>query len=74
MRALSNIDMLGRFTSRGASEADQDVRVAALYAQVNYNLMAVNAFMAMTGLYQLQRKLRHDYAEPKGIVHEEKAQ
>ena len=42
--------------------------------QVNYNLMAVNAFMALTGLYQLGRKLRHDYGEPKAVVHEEKAQ
>jgi hypothetical protein len=28
--------------------------------QVNYNLLAVNAFMAVTGIYQLQRKIRHD--------------
>jgi hypothetical protein len=27
---------------------------------VNYNLMTVNAFMALTGLYQLQRKIRYD--------------
>lgn len=33
--------------------------------QINYNLMAVNAFMAMTGLYQLSRKLRQDYGQPK---------
>lgn len=32
----------------------------ALPPQVNYNLLAVNAFMAVTGLYQLQRKIRHD--------------
>ena len=30
------------------------------HAQVNYNLLAVNAFMAVTGLYQLQRKIRWD--------------
>ena len=29
-------------------------------AQVNYNLLAVNCFMAVTGIYQLQRKVRHD--------------
>jgi hypothetical protein len=28
--------------------------------QVNYNLLAVNCFMAVTGIYQLQRKIRHD--------------
>ena len=28
--------------------------------QVNYNLLAVNAFMAVTGIYQLSRKIRHD--------------
>jgi hypothetical protein len=27
---------------------------------VNYNLMTVNAFMALTGIYQLQRKIRYD--------------
>lgn len=31
--------------------------------QVNYNLLAVNAFMAVTGIYQLQRKVRHDMAQ-----------
>jgi hypothetical protein len=29
-------------------------------SQVNYNLLSVNAFMAVTGLYQLSRKIRHD--------------
>ena len=28
---------------------------------VNYNLLAVNAFMAVTGSYQLSRKLWRDY-------------
>jgi hypothetical protein len=28
----------------------------SLLSQVNYNLLTVNAFMAMTGLYQLGRK------------------
>ena len=35
--------------------------------QVNYNLMAVNAFMAMTGLYQLSRKVRQDYGTQLGL-------
>jgi hypothetical protein len=30
------------------------------YWQKNYNLLAVNAFMALTGIYQLQRKIRYD--------------
>jgi len=29
--------------------------VSVLLLQVNYNLMAVNSFMAVTGLYQLGR-------------------
>jgi mitochondrial pyruvate carrier 2 len=32
---------------------------------VNYNLMTVNAFMALTGLYQLQRKIRYDMEHPE---------
>lgn len=35
--------------------------------QVNYNLMAVNAFMACTGLYQLSRKIRQDYGTQLGL-------
>jgi len=27
---------------------------------VNYNLLAVNAFMAVTGLYQLYRKAKYE--------------
>jgi hypothetical protein len=34
--------------------------VKPLPLQVNYNLLAVNCFMAVTGIYQLQRKIRHD--------------
>lgn len=34
--------------------------------QVNYNLLAVNAFMAVTGLYQLQRKIRWDMEQKEG--------
>ena len=30
-------------------------------SQVNYNLLTVNAFMAMTGIYQLSRKINADY-------------
>ena len=37
------------------------------WPQVNYNLMAVNAFMAMTGLYQLSRKIRQDYGTQLGL-------
>ncbi|KAI8101988.1 hypothetical protein M9434_007049 [Picochlorum sp. BPE23] len=33
---------------------------------VNYNLLAVNAFMAATGLYQLSRKIAHDQSTSKG--------
>ncbi len=39
-----------------------------LCVQVNYNLMAVNAFMAMTGLYQLSRKIRQDYGSQLGLA------
>lgn len=31
-------------------------------AQVNYNLLSVNAFMAVTGAIQLFRKVSHDLA------------
>jgi hypothetical protein len=34
-------------------------------AQVNYNLLAVNCFMAVTGIYQLQRKIRHNMDKSK---------
>ena len=30
--------------------------------------MAVNAFMAMTGLYQLSRKIRQDYGSQLGLA------
>eukprot|EP00244_Chara_vulgaris_P006758 TRINITY_DN254_c0_g1_i1.p3 TRINITY_DN254_c0_g1~~TRINITY_DN254_c0_g1_i1.p3 ORF type:complete len:110 (-),score=7.11 TRINITY_DN254_c0_g1_i1:877-1206(-) len=37
---------------------------------VNYNLLSVNVFMAMTGMYQLSRKIREDYAdkEPEAMA------
>ncbi|KAL4420265.1 hypothetical protein ABPG77_003444 [Micractinium sp. CCAP 211/92] len=35
-------------------------RFSTQITPVNYNLLAVNAFMAVTGLYQLQRKIRYD--------------
>ena len=35
--------------------------------QVNYNLLTVNVFMAITGLYQLSRKIRADYGEQLGL-------
>lgn len=31
-----------------------------LHGQVNYNLLTVNLFMAMTGIYQLARKINSD--------------
>ena len=31
-----------------------------LLLQKNYNLLAVNVFMAITGIYQLQRRVRYD--------------
>ena len=36
-------------------------------AQINYNLMTVNLFMGMTGLYQLYRVARHEMSQPKAI-------
>ncbi|CAL8465304.1 g4839 [Coccomyxa elongata] len=42
-------------------------RFATVINPVNYNLMSVNFFMALTGLYQLSRKLRHDYGESLGL-------
>lgn len=33
-------------------------RYSVVINPVNYNLLAVNAFMAMTGFYQIFRKLR----------------
>jgi hypothetical protein len=36
-------------------------RYSTQITPVNYNLLAVNFFMAVTGGYQLSRKLRHDY-------------
>jgi hypothetical protein len=35
-------------------------RFSTQITPVNYNLLAVNAFMAATGLYQLSRKVRSD--------------
>ncbi|EIE23203.1 putative light-induced protein [Coccomyxa subellipsoidea C-169] len=43
-------------------------RFATVINPVNYNLMSVNFFMALTGLYQLGRKLRHDYGQPAGLA------
>ena len=41
--------------------------MGALGGQVNYNLLTVNAFMAVTGIYQLGRKLRLDYGDRLGL-------
>lgn len=35
-------------------------RFSTQITPVNYNLLAVNCFMACTGLYQLSRKVQHD--------------
>ncbi|CAL5222165.1 g4490 [Coccomyxa viridis] len=43
-------------------------RFSTVITPVNYNLMAVNAFMAMTGLYQLSRKIRQDYGSQLGLA------
>lgn len=36
--------------------------------QVNYNLLAVNVAMAITGIAQLTRKIRHDYGQDTAAV------
>jgi Mitochondrial pyruvate carriers len=41
--------------------------------QVNYNLLAVNLAMAFTGIYQLSRKVRHDYLQGKEVALEKAA-
>lgn len=42
-------------------------RFSTQIVPVNYNLLAVNAFMAVTGIYQLQRKIRWDMEhKPEG--------
>ena len=42
-------------------------RCGGAWGQVNYNLLTVNAFMAVTGIYQLGRKLRLDYGDKLGL-------
>lgn len=41
-------------------------RFSTQITPVNYNLLAVNVAMAITGISQLTRKLRHDYAMDAG--------
>lgn len=36
-------------------------RYATQIVPINYNLMTVNIFVGATGLYQMQKKLRHMY-------------
>jgi hypothetical protein len=43
-------------------------RFATQITPVNYNLLAVNAFMACTGLFQLQRKAMAEMYPPAGPV------
>ncbi|KAG2484441.1 hypothetical protein HYH03_016751 [Edaphochlamys debaryana] len=38
-------------------------RYSTQITPVNYNLLAVNAFMAVTGSYQLYRKFSHEMAQ-----------
>nr|CAH8865390.1 unnamed protein product [Trichobilharzia regenti] len=38
-------------------------RYSVVIIPKNYNLLSVNAFVAMTGLYQLGRIAKHEYAE-----------
>ncbi|KAG2448715.1 hypothetical protein HYH02_006071 [Chlamydomonas schloesseri] len=40
-------------------------RYSTQITPVNYNLLAVNAFMAVTGGYQLFRKITYDMSQPK---------
>eukprot|EP00245_Coleochaete_scutata_P016028 TRINITY_DN734_c0_g1_i1.p1 TRINITY_DN734_c0_g1~~TRINITY_DN734_c0_g1_i1.p1 ORF type:complete len:111 (-),score=13.26 TRINITY_DN734_c0_g1_i1:530-862(-) len=39
-------------------------RYSFVITPVNYNLFSVNVFMAGTGMYQLYRKLTHEYGKP----------
>jgi hypothetical protein len=43
-------------------------RYSMVITPKNYNLLAVNAMMATTGLYQLYRKLSHDYMSPTPTI------
>ena len=43
-------------------------RYSTQITPVNYNLLAVNFFRAITGGYQLSRKLRHDYGGEKVVA------
>ena len=54
----------------GLSHQQHGHNIALWMVQVNYNLMSVNAFMAMTGLYQLSRKIRQDYGQQLGLAPE----
>ena len=46
---------------RGSACASRAGLTSLLPRQVNYNLFAVNAAMAVTGSYQLYRKMMHEY-------------
>ncbi|KAL6762142.1 mitochondrial pyruvate carrier [Haematococcus lacustris] len=39
-------------------------RYATVITPINYNLMAVNVFMAITGSYQLYRKFMYESSKP----------
>ncbi|BBN03683.1 mitochondrial pyruvate carrier 2 [Marchantia polymorpha subsp. ruderalis] len=41
-------------------------RYSVVIVPKNYNLAAVNMLMAATGIYQMQRKIRHDNAMSEG--------
>uniref|UniRef100_A0A0C9RRY0 Mitochondrial pyruvate carrier n=1 Tax=Wollemia nobilis TaxID=56998 RepID=A0A0C9RRY0_9CONI len=47
-------------------------RYSLVITPKNWNLFSVNVVMAGTGLYQLSRKLMHDYgSETQGVVSED---
>lgn len=47
--------------------------IASTFSQVNYNLLTVNAFMALTGLYQLARKINYDFLKTEDGAKEKKS-
>ncbi|XP_027185755.1 mitochondrial pyruvate carrier 3 isoform X2 [Coffea eugenioides] len=43
-------------------------RYSTVITPKNWNLLSVNVAMACTGLYQLSRKIRHDYSNTEQAV------
>lgn len=48
-------------------------RFSTQITPVNYNLLTVNAFMALTGLYQLARKINYDFLKTEDGAKEKKS-